>query len=101
MDSLETIIKNPDSIDLYSVFSLRNNITESPLLKDRTTSQRNRALIAVVTLKILYYAQSKRFNIVQRVNIQFAFINNVLKSFVESFHQMGFFILYKSFYCGL
>ncbi len=46
---------------------------------------------------MLYYARSERSNIVQRVNTQFAFANNVPKRFVESLHQMGLFVLYESF----
>ncbi len=67
-------------------------MTESPWLEDWTNSQRNCTLIVVVALGILCYAQSKWSNIVQRVNIQFAFANNVLKRFVESFHQISPFI---------
>ncbi len=50
---------------------------------------------------MLCYARSERSNIVQRVNTQFAFANNVPKRFVESFHQMGFLVLYKSLPHGL
>ena len=86
MDSLEIIIKNPDLIDLYGIFPLYNNMTKSLLLKDWTTSQHNCTLIAVVVLEMLYYAQNKHFNIVQKVNTQFAFVNKVPQWFVELFH---------------
>lgn len=50
VNSSETIIDNPDAIDLYGIPPLCDNMTEPSLLEDRTTSQRNRALIAVVAL---------------------------------------------------
>lgn len=68
MNSLEIIIDDPNANDLYGILPLRNNMTEPPLLKDQTISQRDSALIAVVALEILYYAQSEHFNILQRVN---------------------------------
>ncbi len=96
VDNSETIIKDPDLIDLHSIPPLRDNMTEPPLLEDWTTFQRNCALITVVALGMLCYTQSKRSNIVQRVNTQFAFANNVPKQFVESFHQMSLLVSYKS-----
>lgn len=71
------------------------------LFEDRTNRQRNRPLIAVVALAILCYAQSERCNLVQRVNAQFAFANNVPKRFVELFHQLGLIVSYKSLRRGL
>lgn len=81
--------------------SLCNNMTEPPLLEDQTSSQHNHALVAVVALSMLYYAQSEHFNIIQKLNTQFAFTNNVPKRFVESFHQMSTLVLYESLRCGL
>ena len=68
VNSSETIIKDLDSINFYSIFLLRNNMTKPPLFEDWTTFQCNCALIVVVVLKMLCYAQSKCSNIVQRVN---------------------------------
>lgn len=86
MNNSEIIINNPDTNNLYDIPLLCNNMTESPLLENRITFQHNRALIVVMTLGILCYAQNKCFNIIQRVNIQFAFVNNVFKRFVELFY---------------
>ncbi len=69
MDSLETIIEDPNSIEIYGIPSLCDNMKEPLLLEDRTTFQRNRALIVVMTPGILCYAQSKHSNMEQRVNI--------------------------------
>lgn len=71
-------------------------MTEPPLLENQTISQRSRNLILVVALEMLYYAQIDRFNIMQRVNTQFAFPNNIPKRFVESFYQIDFLIIYES-----
>ena len=79
VDSSATIINNPDSIELHGILPLRDNMTEPPLLKDQTTSQCNRTLIAIVALRMLCYIQSKRSNLVQRVNTQFTFANNISK----------------------
>lgn len=68
MNSSETIIDDLDLIDFHDIFLLRDNMTESLLLEDRTTSQRNRAMIANLALAMLCYARSKRFNILKRVN---------------------------------
>lgn len=54
-----------------------------------------------MTLGILCYTQNERSNIIKRVNTQFAFINNVPKWFVESFHQIDLFVSYKSLRRGL
>ncbi len=97
MNSSETIIEDSDSIDHHGIPLLYNNMTKPSLLKDRITSQRNRAWIAVVALGMLCYAQSKRSNILQRVNTQFAFAKNVPKQFIESFHQIGLLVSYESF----
>ena len=70
---------HPDAIKFHKILFLCNNMTETLLLKDRTNSQHNYALVVVMTLRILYYAQSKCSIIVQRVNTQFAFANNVCK----------------------
>lgn len=79
VNSLKTIINNLDIINFYNISFLCNNMIESFLLEDCTTSQYNYTLITIVTLKILYYAQKTYSNIVQKVNIQFSFANNVLK----------------------
>ena len=52
--------------------------------------------MAIVCLSMLCYAQNKRSNILQKVNGQFAFANNVPKRFVKAFHQMGMIVLYES-----
>lgn len=78
INNLNGIINNLDVISDKNI-SLYNNITESLLLEDWISSQHNYTLIAVVALSMLYYAQSKRSNIVQRVNIQFVFTNNISK----------------------
>lgn len=96
VDSSKTIIKNLNLIDLHSILLLRNNITKLLLLKDWITSQYNRVLIAVVALEMLYYTWSEHSNIMQRVNIQFTFANNVLNWFVKLFHQIDLFVSYKS-----
>lgn len=57
--------------------------------------------MAVVCLSMLCYAWNKRSNILQRINDQFAFANNVTKRFVEAFHQMGMIVLYESICRGL
>lgn len=56
VNSSDIIIDDPDAINFHGILPLRDNMTESPLLKDRTTSQRNRALVAVVALGMLCYA---------------------------------------------
>ncbi len=96
VDSLETIIQDLNLIDLHDIPPLRNNMTKSPLLQYRTTFQCNCTLIAVVALEILCYAQNKCFNIMQRVNIQFTFANNVPQRFIESFHQICLLVSYES-----
>lgn len=58
-------------------------------------------MIAVLALGMLSYIQSEHFNIVQRVNTQFIFANNILKQFVESYYQMGFLVSYEFFRHGL
>ena len=55
VDSSKIIIKDPDSIDLYGILSLCNNMTKPPLLENWTTLQHNCILIAVVALGILCY----------------------------------------------
>lgn len=95
VDDSDTIINDLDTMSDNNNF-LCNNITEPPLLKDWTTSQHNHTLVIIVALSILYYAQSEQSNIIQRVNTQFAFANNILKRFVESFHQMGTLVSYES-----
>lgn len=47
---------------------LCDHMTEHLLFENQTTSQRNCALVAVVALLMLCYAQSEHSNIVQRVN---------------------------------
>lgn len=37
----------------------------------------------------------------QKENIQFAFVNNVFKSFVKFYDQIGLFDSYNSFCCSL
>lgn len=101
VNSSETIIDDPDVNDLYNISPLRNNMTKPPLLKNRTTSQCNHALMLVMALGILCYAQNKRSKFVQKVNTQFAFANNILKRFIESFHQIDYLISYESLCCGL
>ncbi len=54
------------------------------LLEDWTTSQHNHTLVTVIVLLMLCYIQNKYSNIVQKVNIQFAFANNISKCFVKS-----------------
>lgn len=89
---------DPDAMGNNDIF-LYNNITEPPLFEDRTISWCNCALVVVMAPSILCYAWNKRFNIVERINAQFVFTNNILKKFIKSFHQMGTFILYKSLHC--
>ncbi len=96
MDSSDSVIPDPDVID-NDGFALHDNMRNPVLLENRTNRQRNRPLIAVIALAMLSYARSKRSNLVQRVNTQFTFANNVLKQFVELFHQLGLMILYESF----
>ena len=74
---------------------------EPSLLKNRIISQHNRVLITVVALGKLYYIQNEYSNIVQRVNTQFTFTNNVPKRFMESFHQIGYLVSYESLCCDL
>ncbi len=88
MDSLNSIIPDPDVIN-DDGFALRNNMRDPVLLENQTNRQRNRPLIAVIVLAMLSYARSERNNLVQRVNTQFAFANNIPKQFVELFHQLG------------
>lgn len=101
MNSLKIIMNDLNSIDFCNILSLYNNMVEPPLLENWITSQYNCAWITIMVLKMLYYAQSKHSNIIQRVNIQFAFAKNIPKQFVKLFHQMSLFIAYKSFYCSL
>lgn len=101
VDSHDGIIDDPAETDNEGFPPLRNNMRGPPPLEERTSSRRNRALIAVVSLAMLCYARSERSNLVQRVNSQFAFANNVPKQFVESFHQMGILVSYESIRCGL
>lgn len=67
IDSLDNIIADPNIIN-NNGFLLCNNMWDPMLLEDRTNRQRNRPLITVVALAILCYAQSKCYNLVQRVN---------------------------------
>lgn len=99
VDSLDTIMAHPDAVDNYNIF-LRDKMMEPPLLKDQITSQCNYVLVVVIALSILFYAQNKRFNIIQRVDTPFAFANNSSKRFVELFHQIGTFVSYKSLFHG-
>ncbi len=61
VDGSDAIMNDPDAMGDDDI-PLRDNMTESPLLEDRTSSQRNRALVAVVALSMLCYAQSERSN---------------------------------------
>lgn len=67
VDSSDANIADLDAMSNNNMF-LCNNMTKSLLFKDRTTFQRNCTLIAIIALSILYYAQKKCFNIVQKVN---------------------------------
>ncbi len=100
VDSSNAIMADLDAMSNDNI-PLRDNMTEPLPLKDWTNSQCNFALVAVVALLMLCYIRSERFNIVQRVNTQFAFANNVPKQFVELFHQMDTLVLYESLCHGL
>ena len=101
IDSDTGIVTNPDVDFANEIPSLRDEMDINQILKDRITPKRNRALVAVVCLSMLCYARNERSNIVQRVNGQFAFANNVPKRFVEAFHQMGMIVSYESIRRGL
>lgn len=100
VDGSDAIINDPDVIDDKDVL-LYDNITKPPLLEDRTSLQRNCALVAVVALSMLWYVQNECSNIIQKVNTQFAFANNVSKRFVESFHHISTLVSYESLRYGL
>lgn len=80
---------------------LQNNMIKLMLLKDRTTSQYNSALVAIVTLLIFYYTQNECSNIVQRGKTQFVFTNNIPKQFIELFYSIEIFVSYESFHHDL
>lgn len=69
---------NPDAMGNNNII-LYNNMTESPLFENRITSQCNYALVITIALSILCYIQNKHFNIIQKINTQFNFVNNVSK----------------------
>ena len=77
------------------------NLDQFPLLNKQQNSRKNRSLIVIVALCLLCYAQSEKWNIFQAVTGHAAFIHNIPKRAVETFHQMGLLVLYKSIYCAL
>lgn len=56
MNSPEKIINDLNSIDLYDILFLCNNMTKPLLFKDQIISQYNYILITIMALRILCYA---------------------------------------------
>lgn len=57
----------------------------------------HQVLVAIICLYMLYYTWNKHLNILQKVNGQFIFTNNILKRVFEAFYQKNIIILDKSF----
>lgn len=56
-------MNDPDTMGNNDIL-LRDNMTESLLLKHQISSQHSCTLVVVIVLFILYYVQNKYFNIV-------------------------------------
>ncbi|WP_375449348.1 hypothetical protein [uncultured Nostoc sp.] len=102
VDSHDHIIDDPN-LDLADddIPLLRDNMVNPPNLEEQNLPKRNRALISVVSLALLCYGRNERSNIFQRIIGHYAFSSNIPKRSVESFHQMGIIVSYKSIRCGL
>lgn len=85
---------NLDLVD--NIPLLYDNIVDPLELKKQNLSKRNRALISVVSLALLYYGQNEHSNILQRVIGHYAFSGNISKRSVESFYQIGIIVSYES-----
>lgn len=92
--NINEILLDSDIESIGELPTLRDNMKKPPLLAERTDSTRNRALVAVVCMGMLCYAQNERSNIIQRIGGHFAFASNVGKRFVKAFHQMGILVSY-------
>ena len=53
-------------------------------------------LYAVVVMCILCYSCNKRSNLFQAVNGHLLFAHNILKQYIEIFHQLDIIVLYES-----
>ena len=72
-----------------------------PELKKQLLPKRNKALVPLVSLALLSYAQNKRFNLFQKIISHYAFFGNISNCFIESSHQMGIIVSYESIWRGL
>lgn len=101
IDNNINIIINSDNVFANKPVLLLDDIKMNGLLMKKTGPTCNQVLIAVVCLYMLCYTQSKCLNILQKVNNQFTFANNVLKRFVKVFYHKSMIILYESICRGL
>lgn len=101
INSHDHIMEKPIDIFDNDLFLLHDNMTEPLTLKKKTISTCNRPFITVVSFAMLYYAQSKWSNLLQRVIRQFTFANNISKRYIELFYQISMIVLYKFIQCGL
>lgn len=81
--------------------SYQGNLDGFSLLSDWQNSCCNCSLVAVVALCLLSYTHSEQSNILQMVLGHVAFAHNIPKRTVETFHQMGLIVFYKSICCAL
>ncbi len=101
VDSHDHIIDNLNLDLADDILLLRDNMVGPPELEEQNSSKRNRALISIVSLALLYYGWNKRSNIFQRVIGHYTFSDNISKRSVESFHQIGIIVAYESIWRGL
>ena len=101
VDSYDYIIDNPNLNLADDILLLRNNMVNPPELEEWNFSKRNRALISIVSLALLYYCQNERSNTFQRVIGYYVFSGNILKRSIKSFHQIYIIVLYESIWRGL
>ncbi len=85
VDSHDHIIDNPNLDLADDIPLLYNNMIDPLELEEQNLSKRNKALISVVSLVLLYYARNKHSNLFQRVIGHYVFSANIPKRFVESF----------------
>lgn len=80
-----------DKMALY-----QGNLDDFFLLSNWQNSCHNRSLVAVVALCLLSYARSEQSNFLQTIVGHAAFAHSLPKRAIETFHQMGLAVSYKS-----
>lgn len=101
IDNNTSIITDPNIAFANKPLLFKDDIEMNRLLTEKTRPTRNQSFVAIVCFSMLYYARNKYSNILQRVNGQFAFTNNIPKKFIKAFYQMGIIVSYESICHGL